>query len=369
MNDLINVRDCTNTGYYPLNWNLFNNKYYQRKVKKIKTVKEKKIEVITIEEKLCDTSKIMYGIFANQIYYSMKKGWYDENGNLFITFSLEKLATILNKSRDTIIKCKRELEENGLIKILSADGKSDVFYIGKVKEKDEEEIKDFIDKTSIKKKIKTPYDNVEGTIKNAKSVEDFVKPDDNVDEKVVDDVEPNNYIYITNNITTTTDQEENLSKEINLEEKVSGEKSSSSSLIDFNFLKAYSGLSDATRHNILKIKPDMTKQEFEKKFQTVKIEYLKGTIKSFDAVLVKYIKGEWNIEIPINSDSQVVSGGEVEMKAVKRIVFDCLSYIQFGWSRKDLLDKLNRDTSGKSNFIREKATEMLIIELDKRNKN
>ena len=113
----------------------------------------------------------------------------------------------------------------------------------------------------------------------------------------------------------------------------------------------------------------MTKQEFEQKFQTVKNEYLKGTIKSFDAVLVKYIKGEWNIEIPINSDSQVVPGGEVEMKAVKRIVFDCLSYIQFGWSRKDLLDKLNRDTSGKSNFIREKATEMLIIELDKRNKN
>lgn len=170
---------------------------------------------------------------------------------------------------------------------------------------------------------------------------------------------------IDNNITTTN-QEENLLEENNLEETVNEKNSSSSSLIDFNFLKTYSGISDATRHNILKIKPDMTRQEFEQKFQTVKNENLKGNIKSFDAVLVKYIKGEWNIEIPVNSDSQVVPGGEVEMKAVKRIVFDCLSYIQFGWSRKDLLDKLNRDTSGKSNFVREKAMEMLVAELDRR---
>ena len=178
-------------------------------------------------------------------------------------------------------------------------------------------------------------------------------------------ITPNNINNNINNNITTTNQEENLPEKNNLEETVN-EKNSSSSLIDFNFLKTYSGISDATRHNILKIKPDMTKQEFEQKFQTVKNENLKGNIKSFDAVLVKYIKGEWNIEIPVNSDSQVVPGGEVEMKAVKRIVFDCLSYIQFGWSRKDLLDKLNRDTSSKSNFVREKAMEMLVAELDRR---
>ena len=143
----------------------------------------------------------------------------------------------------------------------------------------------------------------------------------------------------------------------------------SSTLLDFSFLKTYSGLTDTTRYTILKIAPKMTRQEFEQKFQTIKNEYLKGTIKSFDAVLVKYIKGEWNVKVPIGTNPHFIPGGEIEMKAVRRIVFDCLSYIQFGWSRKDLLDKLNRDTSDKSNFVKDKAKEMLIIELDKRNKN
>ena len=292
------------------------------------------------------------------LIYAIIYGFSQTNGTAF-TGSLQYLADWTNSTKQGILKNLKSLMEKGLVKKVGENlQKQRVFYkayrvLNKIDQSTKFNSEDIDQSTEFN-----------GTGKQS-SIDQSTKFNGTVKQSLPNNIDNN----INNNITTTTDQEENFPKEINLEEKVSGEKSSSSSLIDFNFLKTYSGLSDATRHNILKIKPDMTKQEFEKKFQTVKIEYLKGTIKSFDAVLVKYIKGEWNIEIPINSDSQVVSGGEVEMKAVKRIVFDCLSYIQFGWSRKDLLDKLNRDTSGKSNFIREKATEMLIIELDKRNKN
>ena len=292
------------------------------------------------------------------LIYAIIYGFSQAEGTAF-TGSLQYLADWTNSTKQGILKNLKSLMEKGLVKKVGENlQKQRVFYkayrvLNKVDQSTKFNSEDIDQSTEFN-----------GTGKQS-LIDQSTKFNGTVKQSLPNNIDNN----INNNITTTTDQEENLSKEINLEEKVSEEKSSSSSLIDFNFLKTYSGLSDATRHNILKIKPDMTKQEFEQKFQTVKNEYLKGTIKSFDAVLVKYIKGEWNIEIPINSDSQVVPGGEVEMKAVKRIVFDCLSYIQFGWSRKDLLDKLNRDTSGKSNFIREKATEMLIIELDKRNKN
>lgn len=276
------------------------------------------------------------------LIYAIIYGFSQADGTAF-TGSLQYLADWTNSTKQGVIKNLKSLMEKGFVKKVGENlQKQRIFYkayrvLNKVDQSTKFNGEDIDQSTEFN-----------GTGKQSLIVSN------NIDNN------------INNNITTTTNQEENLSKEINLEEKVSEEKSSSSSLIDFNFLKTYSGISDATRHNILKIKPDMTKQEFEQKFQTVKNENLKGNIKSFDAVLVKYIKGEWNIEIPVNSDSQVVPGGEVEMKAVKRIVFDCLSYIQFGWSRKDLLDKLNRDTSGKSNFVREKAMEILVAELDRR---
>lgn len=295
------------------------------------------------------------------LIYAVIYGFSQADGTAF-TGSLQYLADWTNSTKQGVIKNLKSLMEKGLIKKVGENlQKQRIFYkayrvLNKVDQSTKFNGEDVDQSTEFngtgKQSLIDHSTKFNGTVKQSLMVSN------NIDNN------------INNNITTTTNQEENLSEEINLEEKVSEEKSSSSSLlIDFSFLKTYSGISDATRHNILKIKPDMTKQEFEQKFQTVKNEYLKGTIKSFDAVLVKYIKGKWNIEIPTNSSSQVAPGEEVEMKAVRRIVFDCLEYIQFGWSRKDLLDKLNRDTSGKSNFVQDKAREMLIIELDKRNKN
>lgn len=360
-NNFLTVKDYTLSGYYPLSWNLFDNSHYQRKVKKQKKVKDKTFEIITIEEKLSDTSKIMYSIFTNQLHFSLKNGWYDEKGNLFVIFSIEKLTKILGKSRDTIIKCKRELEENDLIKVIGSEGKSDIFFIGKIKEKDGSEIQDFVDKTQKETKILSRYEIIEGLTKKEKSVDDVAVPNDDVDRKVIDNVDTINYIYNYNNITTTT---ENLQEENNENlQKPNTEKNSSSSLINFDFLKKYSGISNATRQNILKMFPNLTQEEFDKKFSLVRDENLKGNIKSFDAVLIKFLKGEWNIEVP---SMQEQFNSDKDIKTIRRIVYDCLEYIQFGWSKKDLLEKLYRDTLEQSDYVKARAKELLEKELEKR---
>ncbi len=134
------VSDLGNGGFYPLQKNLFNNPYYQKKVKKIKTIKKVKKEVTVIEDLLSDTSKIVYGILCEKLNHSLENGWFDEDKRIFVKFSVETLAKILNKSKDTIISCKKQLEAVGLIEIVKTKYKSDTFYIGKLEEKPTEEI-------------------------------------------------------------------------------------------------------------------------------------------------------------------------------------------------------------------------------------
>lgn len=147
--DYITIADIDGKGYYQLNKNLFNNQYYQKKTKKIKTIKNKKIEVTTVKDNLSDTSKILYSILCDQLRRSLENGWWDELKRVYVKFSIEKLATILNKSKDTIVTCKKELEENALIKIKDGGiGRADVFYIGKVKDRPVEDIEiELLDQT------------------------------------------------------------------------------------------------------------------------------------------------------------------------------------------------------------------------------
>lgn len=157
---------------------------------------------------------------------------------------------------------------------------------------------------------------------------------------------------INNNTTTKKDSK--------ILEKKESEKSSSS-FIDFDFLKKYTGLANSTRLNILNAFPNLSKENFNSAFNIVKEEYKKGTIKSFDAVLVKYLKGEWNIPTSLPGSNK-----EDDFKFIKACIFDCLQYLQFGWSNKDLIDKLQRDISGKPLELQLKAREMLENELKQR---
>ncbi|CAL7891950.1 MAG: replication initiator protein A [Fusobacterium necrophorum] len=157
--EYITLQDIDKQGYYQLDKKLFNNPHYQKEIKRMKKVPSqryvdgklqkysKEVEIITKIETLSDTSKILYSFLLDQLKLSLENGWWDEKRRVYIRFSVQKLALLMNKSKDTIVKCKKELEENELVQIVSKDQfESDIFYLGKVKERPiqilEEELSD-----------------------------------------------------------------------------------------------------------------------------------------------------------------------------------------------------------------------------------
>ncbi|MDK4483573.1 replication initiator protein A [Fusobacterium necrophorum] len=146
--EYITLQDIDKQGYYQLDKKLFNNPHYQKEMKRMKKVPSqryvdgklqkysKEVEIITKIETLSDTSKILYSFLLDQLKLSLENGWWDEKRRVYIRFSVQKLALLMNKSKDTIVKCKKELEENELVQIVSKDQfESDIFYLGKVKER------------------------------------------------------------------------------------------------------------------------------------------------------------------------------------------------------------------------------------------
>jgi len=64
--------------------------------------------------KMSDASKLAYGILHDYIKIAVDNHWIDQNG-IYITFSNNQLGEILNKSSNTVIKIKKELEQAGLL--------------------------------------------------------------------------------------------------------------------------------------------------------------------------------------------------------------------------------------------------------------
>lgn len=261
--EYITISDIDGKGFYQLNKNLFNNQYYQKKFKKIKTIKGEKKEVITIKDNLSDTSKILYSLLCNQLSRSLENGWWDEFKRVYVKFSLEKLALILNKSKDTIITCKKELEENGLLEIKDTGlGKADIFYIGKVKDRPIEDIEfEVLDLT-----FNQPVETFDQSKTSGKVVE-------NVDSKPVETFDSIKLLYKTNNKTTTTRSSEN----------------------SFCFLTKdkYPLLNIPTINNIKKLTPDISEEDFTKLYHLTENEIKSGKGKEFNAILYKALKQEW----------------------------------------------------------------------------
>ncbi len=266
------VSDLGNGGFYPLQKNLFNNPYYQKKVKKIKTIKKVKKEVTVIEDLLSDTSKIIYGILCEKLNHSLENGWFDEDKKIFVKFSIETLAKILNKSRDTIVTCKKQLEAVGLIEIVKTKYKSDTFYIGKLEEKPTEEIE-------MELEIRIPQEE-EGKILEVENVDQSKLSDlpvENVDFLGVENVDP---IKTNNNktINKTTTRE-------NLE--------SSSSKEDLKKLLkecGFESITKGTAKNILALSPT------NERLREV-LTYIKSN-KMGEGAIVKAIKDEWVTQEP-----------------------------------------------------------------------
>ena len=157
--EYISIQDIGHSGFYPLSKSLFANPHYQVKIKKIKKIKKEDKEVVVIKEKLSDTSKIMYSILCEKLNSSLANGWWDEQKRVYVMYSLDTLAEILNKSKDTIIACKKELQENELLEVQSmGPGRSDRFFLGKVKPRPEE---NFIMEVEDRTSFVQPVENVD----------------------------------------------------------------------------------------------------------------------------------------------------------------------------------------------------------------
>lgn len=167
--EYISIQDIGHNGFYPLSKSLFANPHYQVKIKKIKKIKKEDKEVVVIKEKLSDTSKIMYGILCERLNSSLANGWWDEQKRVYVMYSLDTLAKILNKSKDTIIACKKELQENGLLEIQSTGaGKADRIFLGKVKPRPEE---NFVMEVEDRISFAQPVENVDQSKTSSQPVE------------------------------------------------------------------------------------------------------------------------------------------------------------------------------------------------------
>jgi hypothetical protein len=83
--------------------------------------------------------KLMYSILKDRLDLSIKNNWKDENGFIYLVFSIEELSTLLEINKETVTTYKRKLVRYKLIidKRLG-QGKSNIIYALKP------EIKEFL---------------------------------------------------------------------------------------------------------------------------------------------------------------------------------------------------------------------------------
>lgn len=90
MSEILN----SNTGFFVIDKMLFKNDSYRE---------------------LSDSAKLTHGILHDLTKLSTTNNWIDEDG-IYINITNKQLGEILNKSENSIIKIKKELEKVGLLK-------------------------------------------------------------------------------------------------------------------------------------------------------------------------------------------------------------------------------------------------------------
>ena len=89
-----NIKNQANQNFYMLHKVLFVNEKYK---------------------KLSDSAKVTYAILNDRVSLSIKNNWIDQNGDIYFIFTNENLQEVLDKSKNTITKIKKELQEVDLL--------------------------------------------------------------------------------------------------------------------------------------------------------------------------------------------------------------------------------------------------------------
>ena len=81
-------------------------------------------------KKLSDSSKILYSLLLNRTSLSAKNGWVDDNGNIYIIYTIEQIMEDLCCAAEKATKVMKELKDIGLIKSIRRGlGKPNLLYV------------------------------------------------------------------------------------------------------------------------------------------------------------------------------------------------------------------------------------------------
>ena len=152
-------------------------------------------------KKLSDSAKVTYAILNDRVSLSIKNNWIDDNGDIYFIFTNESLQNILDKSKNTITKIKKELQEVGLLEqIRTGFNKPNKLYLH-----------DIETNISVEKNIQNSsetYDNKESQILGLQNPEfwdsrisKFGTPESQILDPNDTDYNDTNYIKTNNNDT------------------------------------------------------------------------------------------------------------------------------------------------------------------------
>ena len=103
--------------------------------------------------KLSSDAKLLYGLLLDRVSLSQKNGWVDEDGRIYVVYTIENVKYALNCADKKATRLMVELEKHGLIeRRLQGQGKPAVIYV-----------KNFIHQS--KQRFKTGQNNDSGSAK------------------------------------------------------------------------------------------------------------------------------------------------------------------------------------------------------------
>jgi hypothetical protein len=79
---------------------------------------------------ISDSAKILYSLFLNRTSLSAKNGWLDEEGKVYIIYTLDSVMEDMNCCRDKASKSMKELRNVGLTQTIRVGlGNPNIIYV------------------------------------------------------------------------------------------------------------------------------------------------------------------------------------------------------------------------------------------------
>ncbi|WP_419154769.1 replication initiator protein A [Weissella minor] len=83
-------------------------------------------------KKMSTEAKYLYTVMKDLHSLSVNNNWVDQDGNVYIYFTNEKIQDVLNVKKDKATKIKRELKDYGLIETQKQNNQPDRIYMGEL---------------------------------------------------------------------------------------------------------------------------------------------------------------------------------------------------------------------------------------------